>query len=353
MYRLRMGKDLLLVAVYVDDLLITGSKAEMIHEFKRNMSSKFEMTDLGLLTYYLGIEVLQHGGGISLKQESYARKILEETSMSECNATLIPMDAGLVLSKAKEDRSVEEKDFRRVIGCLRYLLHTRPNLAYSVGVLSRYMHEPKETHFAALKQVLRYVKGTSSYGLEYKRTGESTLVGYSDSSHNVCVDDGMSTTGHMFYLNNCLITWCSSKQETVALSSCEAEFMAATEVAKQGIWLQELLAKVVEKPCERVMIKIDNKSAIALTKNPVFHGRSKHIHKRYHFIRECIDNDQVEVEHIAGSLQKADVLTKALGRTKFGEMRELIGVRDLASEVFKFRRVNVGDKLESICVNPI
>ena len=337
----------------MDDLLITGSKAEMIHEFKRNMSSKFEMTDLGLLTYYLGIEVLQHGGGISLKQESYARKILEETSMSECNATLIPMDAGLVLSKAKEERSVEEKDFRRVIGCLRYLLHTRPDLAYSVGVLSRYMHEPKETHFAALKQVLRYVKGTSSYGLEYKRTGESTLVGYSDSSHNVWVDDGRSTTGHMFYLNNCLITWCSSKQETVALSSCEAEFMAATEVAKQGIWLQELLAKVVEKPCERVMIKIDNKSAIALTKNPVFHGRSKHIHKRYHFIRECIDNDQVEVEHIAGSLHKTDVLTKALGRTKFGEMRELIGVRDLASEVFKFRRVNVGDKLESICVNPI
>ena len=103
----------------------------------------------------------------------------------------------------------------------------------------------------------------------------------------------------------------------VALSSCEAEFVAATEAAKQEIWLQELLGEVTEEPCEKVVVKIDNKSVIALTKNPVFHGRSKHIHKRYHFIRECIDNGLVDVEHIAGSLQKADILTKALGRLKF------------------------------------
>ena len=150
----------------------------------------------------------------------------------------------------------------------------------------------------------------------------------------------------MFYLNDCLITWCSKKQETVALLSCEAEFMAATEAAKQAIWLQELFAEVVEKPNEKVVVRIDNKSAITLTKNPVFHGRSKHIHKKYHFIRECIDNDLVEVEHVAGSLQKADILTKALGRTKFKEMRDLVGVKDLLSDDFKFKRVNVGDKLE-------
>lgn len=133
----------------------------------------------------------------------------------------------------------------------------------------------------------------------------------------------------MFYLNECPITWCSQKQETVALSSCEAEFMAATEATKQAIWLQELFAEVMDKTCEKVVIRLDNKLAISLTKNPVFHGQSKHIHKRYHFIRECIDNDQVRVEHIAGSLQKADILTKALGRIKFKEMREFVGVQDL------------------------
>jgi len=330
-------------------LLITGSKTEMIDEFKSNMSNKFEMSDLGLLTYYLGIEVVQSNEGISIKQESYAKKVLEETSMIDCNATQFPMDAGLKLSKAEQEASVDEKDYRRVIGCLRYLLHTRPDLSYSVGVLSRYMHDPKTSHWTALKQVLRYVKGTLAYGLNFLRSSKEgwTLTGYSDSSHNVDVDDGRSTTGHMFYLNECPITWCSQKQEIVALSSCEAEFMAATEAAKQAIWLQELLAEVTEEPCEKVVVKIDNKSAIALTKNPVFHGRSKHIHKRYHFIRECIDNGLVDVEHIAGSLQKADILTKALGRLKFKEMRELVGVQDLKDGDFKFKGENVRDKHES------
>lgn len=281
-----------------------------------------------------------------MKQESYAKKILEQTGMMDCNATQIPMDAGLKLSKALEEPNVDEKEYRRTIGCLRYLVHTRPDLSYAVGVLSRYMHQPKESHATALKQVLRYIKGTSSYGLNFERSSHTTLIGYSDSSHNVDEDDGRSTTGHMFYLNDCLITWCSQKQETVALSSCEAEFMAATEAAKQAIWLQELLAEIVERPSERVMIRIDNKSAIALTKNPVFHGRSKHIHKRYHFIRECIDNDQVMVEHVAGNSQKADILTKALGRIKFKEMRELVGVQVVNHEDFKFKGENVGIKLE-------
>ncbi|XP_022558682.2 uncharacterized protein LOC111206341 [Brassica napus] len=353
LYRKRKNHGLLLVAVYVDDLLITGSKTEMINEFKAGMSRKFDMSDLGLLTYYLGIEVFQFNGGIMLKQEGYAKKILEETKMADCNAVQSPMDAGLKLSKAQEERNIDEKEYRRIIGCLRYLLHTRPDMSYSVGVLSRYMHEPKESHQAALKQVLRYLKGTFSYGLTFMKTRHSELVGYSDSSHNVDIDDGRSTTGHLFYLNECLITWCSTKQETVALSSCEAEFMAATEAAKQAIWLQELLAEILEKASEKVTIRLDNKSAIALTKNHVFHGRSKHIHKRYHFIRECVDNGQVEVEHIAGSLQKADILTKALGRIKFKEMRELIGIQDLKKMEFKIKGENVEVNLEDNLVHKL
>lgn len=157
------------------------------------------------------------------------------------------------------------------------------------------MHNPKVSHGKALKQVLRYLKGTTRLGLVYKESTSMKLEGFSDSSHNIDEDDGRSTTGHVFYLNSCPITWCSQKQETVALSSCEAEFMAATEAAKQAIWIQELLEEVIGKPGDRVVIRLDNKSAIALTKNPVFHGRSKHIHKRYHFIRECIEKELVDV----------------------------------------------------------
>ena len=341
LYRKQEGVHFLLVAVYVDDLLVTGSNLRMILEFKKGMATKFEMSDLGLLTYYLGIEVLQHSDGIILKQERYAGKILEETKMNECNAVHIPMDSGLKLSKAQEEKDIDATEYRRIIGCLRYLLHTRPDLSYSVGVLCWYMQEPKESHGAALKQVLRYLKGTQGLGLSFTRGTEAELVGYSDSSHNVDEDDGRSTTGHIFYLHECPITWCTQKQDTVALSSCEAEFMAATEGAKQAIWLQDLFSEVTGDTCKKVTLRIDNKSAIALAKNPVFHGRSKHIKKRYHFIRECVENEQVEVEHVPGGEQRADILTKALGRIKFKEMGELVGIQNVTKSDFKFKGENV------------
>ena len=170
-------------------------------------------------------------------------------------------------------------------------------------------------------------------------------MGFSDASHNVDDDDSKSTTIHVFYLDGVPITWCSQKQEIVALSSCEAEFMAATEVAKQAIWLQEFLSEVIGKACEKVTIRVDNKSAIALTKNPVFHGRSKHIHRRFHFIRECVENEQVEMEHVPGNEQRADILTKSLGRIKFKEMRSLIGIEDVSE--FKLKGGNVGVSLKT------
>ena len=337
MFKRKTKGSRLLVAVYVDDLLITGSNIDDIQEFKKEMSAKFEMSDLGLLHCYLGIEVIQTRDGVILKQERYATKILEEGGMGECIHVHIPMDAGLKLSKAPQEETINEREFRRNIGCLRYLIHTRPDLAQCVGVLSRYMHDPRVSHGAALKQVLRYLKGTCSLGLYYKNDGGKELVGYRDSSYNVDQDDGKSTTGHIFYLNNSPVTWCSQKQEIVALSSCEAEFMAATETAKQAIWLQELLREITEDEIEKAVIFIDNKSAIALTKNPVFHGRSKHIHRRFHFIRECVEDGLVDVEHVAGNKQKADILTKPLGRIKFKEMRDLIGVQEVKNDNYKLK----------------
>jgi len=342
LYRKQEQDGLLLVAVYVDDLLVTGTNRESILDFKRNMATKFELSDLGKLTYYLGIEVFQHKEGITLRQERYAMKILEETGMKDCNVIHVPMDPSLRLSKSSHERSVDEKEYRRNIGCLRYLLHTRPDLSYSVGVLSRYMQSPKQSHEAALKAILRYLQGMTSFGLSFLRSGETKIEGYSDSSHNVDEDDGRSTAGYIFYCGDCPISWSSHKQETVALSSCEAEFMAATEAAKQAIWLQELLGEITGRECEKVSINIDNKSAIALTKNPVFHGRSKHIHRRFHFIRECVDNEMIKVHHVPGIKQRADILTKALGRIKFKDMRDLITVQDVKTNDFKLKGEIVG-----------
>lgn len=179
---------------------MTGTSLIIINEFKRGMSSKFEMIDLGRLTCYLGIEVNQSNFGITIKQEKCALKILKEACMETCNLAHAPMEQGLKLCKVEGERGVDATRYRKFVGCLRYLLHTKPDLAYAVGVVNRYMQEPKESHSLAVKHILPYLKGTVSYGLRYERVLDKRLVGCSDSSHNIDPDDGRSTTCHIFIL---------------------------------------------------------------------------------------------------------------------------------------------------------
>ncbi|KAD6453893.1 hypothetical protein E3N88_08599 [Mikania micrantha] len=328
-YKLHSPGSVLIVGIYVDDLIVTGSCEKDINEFKKKMKDVFEMSDLGKLSYYLGLEVTQTEGGITLKQGRYANKILEATGMSNCNAAKYPMEPKMQLHKDENGKDVNPTEYRKVVGSLRYLIHTRPDLSYSVGVVSKYMQSPKESHYAAVKHILRYLKNTIDYGIKYHGGGDGKLIGYSDSSFGSDLDDRRGTTGMAFYFSGNLITWCSQKQKTVALSSCEAEFMAATSAACQALWLRNLISELTGKEPQKVMLMIDNESAIALMKNPVFHGRSKHIDTKFHFIRECVERDQICVMHVSGELQKADTMTKALPRIKFCEMRGLIGVEEL------------------------
>ena len=174
------------------------------------------------------------------------------------------------------------------------------------------------------------MKGTLHYGLVYtKGCGSYLLSGFSDSDLGGSVEDRKSTGGMAFYLDESLITWVSQKQRCVALSSCEAEFMAATTAACQGIWLQRVLSQIMNIKAGLVVLYIDNKSAIDLAKNPVFHGRSKHIDVRYHFIRDCVEQGLIVIKHVSTSEQRADILTKALSAAKFEKMRSLLGVRNL------------------------
>ncbi|KAJ0828650.1 putative RNA-directed DNA polymerase [Helianthus annuus] len=326
-YKVHDPNFILIVGVYVDDLIVTGSNEVKILEFKKRMKTIFDMTDMGKLSYYLGIEVEQTKMGILLKQESYAKKILEVAGMATCNPTKFPMTPKKKVTKDEDGEDVDPTLYRKIIGSLRYLIHTRPDLSYSVGAMSRFMQSPKQSHFAAVKQILRYVRGTVGYGLKYSGGGDGKLTGYSDSSFST--DDGRGTTGMAFYYSNNLITWCSQKQKTVALSSCEAEFMAATSAACQALWLRNMISELIGREAQKVKLLVDNESAIALMKNPVFHGRSKHIDTKHHFIRECVERGQIFVEHVSGNLQKADILTKPLNRVKFAEMRSLAGIVDL------------------------
>ena len=202
------------------------------------------------------------------------------------------------------------------------MVHTRPDIAFAVGIVSRFMERPTMLHLNAVKRILRYIQGTMELGLVYmKGTGNYILSGYSDSDLAGNVEDRRSTGGMAFYLDESLITWVSQKQRCVALSSCEAEFMAATAAACQGIWLRNLLGQITDGELRPVTIYVDNKSAIDLAKNPVFHGRSKHIDIRYHFIRECVERGEIVIKHVRTDMQRADVLTKAMTTVKFERMR--------------------------------
>ena len=293
------------------------------------MKATFKMSDLGLLHYYLGLEVTQTEAGITICQSTYAAKILETAGLTGCNPSATPMEPRLKLSKVSAAPTIDSTMYRSVVGSLRYLVNTRPDLAYSVGYISRFMENPTTEHLAAMKRLLRYVAGTLHYGCLYKKKEHAELTGYSDSDLAGDIDTRKSTSGVLFFLGSNIITWQSQKQKIVALSSCEAEYIAATTGACQGLWLARLLAELKNKEADAVTLKIDNESAIALSKNPVFHDRSKHIDVRYHFIRECVEENRVKLQSIRTEEQLADILTKALGRERFCELQLKLGVIDV------------------------
>jgi transposase InsO family protein len=329
-YRRGTGDSLLLVGVYVDDLVITGQDTKEIDHFKQQMTKLFSMSDLGKLSFYLGIEVAQERDRIMLCQAAYAKRLLERTGMTDCNPCTTPMEARLKLSKQGAGDSVDLTLYRSVIGGLRYLTHTRPDITFAVGYLSRFMEAPTTEHYAAVKHLLRYIAGTLDHGCAYSRgKGTLELTGYSDSDHAGDIDDRKSTTGVIFFLGGSPVSWQSQKQRVVAISSCEAEYMAATTAACQGIWLARLLGEMLNEKPVKPKLLVDNKSAISLSKNPVFHERSKHIDIRYHFIRECVEQGRVGIDYIRTNDQLADVLTKALGRLVFQGLRRRIGMSEI------------------------
>ncbi|KAM1744384.1 hypothetical protein ACFX11_011278 [Malus domestica] len=318
--------DILIVCLYVDDLIFTGSNPSMFEEFKRVMTKEFEMTDIGLMAYYLGIEVKQNEEGIFISQESYTKEILKKFKMDDCKPISTPVECGVKLTKHDEGESVDPTFFKSLVGSLRYLTCTRPDILYVVGLVSRYMENPTTTHLKTAKRILRYLKGTVNFGLFYSSSDNYKLAGYSDSDWAGDSDDRKSTTGFVFFMGDTAFTWMSKKQPIVTLSTCEAEYVAATSCVCHAIWLRNLLKELSMPQEEPTKIYVDNKSAIALAKNPVFHDRSKHIDTRYHYIRECIARKDVQVEYVKSQDQVADIFTKPLRQEDFVRLRNSIGV---------------------------
>jgi hypothetical protein len=206
------GRTVLLVGIYIDDLIITGAEEGEVDKFNALMKEKFDMSDLGLLCFYLGVEVRQDASGINLCQAHYAKRILELGEMVGCNPAHTPMEEKLRLSHESKAEEVDSTHYRRLVGSLRYLVHTRPDLAFAVGYVSRFMEWPTVEHLQVMKHVLRYVAGTLDYGLHYKRAPSmARFIGYCDSDLAGDIDISKSTSGTMFFLGDCLVSWQSIK----------------------------------------------------------------------------------------------------------------------------------------------
>jgi hypothetical protein len=233
-----------ILLLYVDDLFLTGDE-KLITECKRKLASEFEMKDLGMMHYFLGLEVWQKPDEIFLCQGKYAVEILKRFDMMDCKSMPTPMVTNLKLLSDTSSEIVDVTMYRQMIGSLMYLTNTRPDICFAVNTLSQYMVEPRRVHLVAAKHVLRYLKGTIDYGLRYVSDHKISLQGYTDSDWAGSVTDRKSTSGCCFSLGSAMISWFSRKQTSVALSTTEAEYIAACSASSEAVWLQKLTCRIV------------------------------------------------------------------------------------------------------------
>lgn len=307
----RAGK-LAIVLVYVDDLIITGDDEGEVHQTRENLSVRFQMKELGELKHFLGLEVERTKEGLFLCQQKYTRDVLQKFGMMECKPVSTPIEPNAKIC-AHEGKELEDGTmYRQLVGSLIYLTLTRPDISYAVGVMSRYMQSPKKCHLDSARRILRYVKGTIDYGLLYKRGENCNLVGYCDADYAGDHDTRRSTTGYVFKLGSGTISWCSKRQPTVSLSTTEAEYRAAATAAQESTWLILLMKDLHQKVDYAVPLHCDNQSAVRLAENPVFHARTKHVEVHYHFLREKVLKEEIEMRQIKTDDQVADLFTKGL-----------------------------------------
>ncbi|KAJ9567308.1 hypothetical protein OSB04_003274 [Centaurea solstitialis] len=335
------GSIVTFLVLYVDDILLIGNHVPTLQSVKEWLSKCFQMKDLGEAAYILGIKIYRNRFKrlIGLSQSTYIDKVLKRFRMDESKKGFIPMQHGIVLSKTQCPVSSEDQDrmksvpYASAIGSIMYaMLCTRPDVAYSVSVTSRYQQNPGEPHWVAVKNILKYLRRTKEMFLVFGGTeDEISVTGYSDASFQTDRDDFRSQSGYVFTLNGGAISWKSSKQDTIADSTTEAEYIATSDAAKEAVWLRNFLSdlRVVASISRPIDIFCDNSGAVAQAKEPREHHKSRHVLRKYHLIREIIGRGDVRICKIPTEDNVADPLTKPLARAKHEAHANSIGMQYL------------------------
>ena len=271
------GGEMFVIAVYVDDIILAGKSEKEIQEVKNLISEKFDAVDMGPLHYFLGVKVMQNNkGDVWIGQPSYIETLLRKFRMEDCNPAETPADASQRLKKAEENEEVSDKEmYQSAVGSILYIsTRTRPDISYAIGSCARFSANPTKCHWTAVKRIMRYLKGTINFGLTYRSTIPSDLLGYSDADWAGDVNDRKSTSGYVFLICGGAVSWRSKKQSCVALSTAEAEYMALSSATQEATWMKQLIGDLkTEVPSKPVRIYEDNQLTICIAKNPQYHGR--------------------------------------------------------------------------------
>lgn len=333
LYVRKSESSILIIALYVDDLLIVGSNKSEITTLKNDLGKIFEMKDLGPASVMLGIEISRDRKNrkLTVNQEHYTNEVLKRFQMENTRSAYTPMDKSIFNQLDDTGEPAPPSiPYRQAIGSLIYLVScTRPDLAFAVRKLSQYLESPLNHHWVAVKRVLRYLWTTRTKGLTYDGKKGTNVIGYSDSDYAGCRVSRKSTSGYVFLLAGAAISWKSKKQSVVATSSCEAEYVAICLAAKEAIWLARLIVDLGEKKKSTgVPLRVDNNGASSLAKNPTINERTKHIDVQYHFVRQCNQKGLISIERCDTRNQVADTLTKPLQRISHEKLSQMQGLHE-------------------------
>ncbi|XP_057310095.1 uncharacterized protein LOC130648091 [Hydractinia symbiolongicarpus] len=306
--------------VWVDDIIITSSKDELLNTVKIQLKNRFNMKDLGTLSSFLGIDFERGIDYVTMSQSRYLKNVLIRFSLNDCKPRNTPCEqnpAAYILDETSDTEKTDNdtKLYRLMVGSIVYAMTcSRPDLSYVVTKLSQHLSKPENSDWIMVKHVFRYIKNTVSYTFTFRKLNheEFRLYAFCDADWASSLDNGRSITGYCISINPSgpPISWRSKKQASVALSTCEAEFMALSLTAQETAYLTRLIKDLTNFDLKPPVIKNDNQGTLALLKNPVKHMKAKHIDIRYHYIRECFQQNQIAVEYIPSSENKADIFTK-------------------------------------------